>query len=182
VASTHKKSAPARQKKKSTSVGKAQRAPAKKVAVLALPPRPARPPRTAREPAIEARTVSWWDDFYRVVRLIPRGRVTTYGVVAELGGHPRSARHVGFAMAALKDTRKHRDVPWQRVLGASPGRRAHVTIRDPLGGAMQRAILEKEGVTFDARGRIELDRFGWPDPGPVAPRAARISARSSPGR
>lgn len=129
--------------------------------------------------------MSWWDDFYRVVRLIPRGRVTTYGVVAELGGHPRSARHVGFAMAALKDTRKHRDVPWQRVLGASPGRRAHVTIRDPLGGAMQRAILEKEGVTFDARGRIELDRFGWPEAQRAKPaprRVARVSARSSPDR
>jgi methylated-DNA-protein-cysteine methyltransferase related protein len=135
-----------------------KRAPAKKAAEVVRTPRP------AREASSEMRTVSWWDDFYRVVRLIPHGRVTTYGVVAELGGHPRAARHVGFALAALKSTKKNRGVPWQRVLGAAPGRRAHVTIRDPVGGAMQRAILESEGITFDARGRIDLRRFGWPEP------------------
>lgn len=131
-----------------------------------------------RKASIEVRTVSWWDDFYRVVRRIPRGRVTTYGVVAALGGHPRAARHVGFAMAALGNTRKNRDVPWQRVLGAAPGRRAHVTIKDPIGGAMQRAILESEGVTFDARGRIDLAEFGWPEVRPEP----RKSAKATPAR
>jgi alkylated DNA nucleotide flippase Atl1 len=110
-------------------------------------------------------TVSWWEDFYRVVRRIPAGRVTTYGAVAAWGGHPRSARHVGYAMAALKDTKKaHRDVPWQRVLGAAPRERARVTIKDPIGGALQRAMLEAEGVTFDALGRVSLADFGWKGP------------------
>ena len=113
----------------------------------------------------ELETVSWWDDFYRVVRRIPRGKVTTYGAVAMFAGRPRAARHVGYAMAALEDTRKHRDVPWQRVLGAAPGQRARVTIKDPIGGAMQRALLEAEGVVFDALGRIALSRFGWKGPG-----------------
>lgn len=109
-------------------------------------------------------TVSWWDDFYRVVRRIPRGRVSTYGAVAAFAGHPRAARHVGYAMAALKDTKKSRDVPWQRVLGAAPRDRARVTIKDPIGGAMQRALLEAEGVRFDAAGRVELSVFGWSGP------------------
>ncbi|MEP7125745.1 MAG: MGMT family protein [Byssovorax sp.] len=156
-----KSSDPAQKKKKSPSTSATRGAPAKKAA------------------AIEVKTASWWDDFYRVVRQIPRGRITTYGVVAELGGHPRAARHVGFAMAALEDTKKHRDVPWQRVLGAAPGRRAQITIRDPLGGAVQRAILEKEGIAFDERGRIDLATFGWPEATPTRKGAGTAATREA---
>jgi len=106
-------------------------------------------------------TISWWEEFYRVVRRIPRGRVCTYGAVAAMAGHPRSARHVGFALAALKETRGKRGVPWHRVLGSRPRNRAAVAIRDPVGGAIQREMLEAEGVAFDARGNVSLDRFGW---------------------
>ena len=100
-----------------------------------------------------------WSAFYRVVRRIPRGRVTTYGQVALLAGKARAARQVGFALAALRGA-KHR-VPWQRVLGARPRARAAVTILDPMGAAVQRALLEKEGVAFDDRGFVSLERFGW---------------------
>lgn len=164
-----KKSAPA---KKTLAKG----APAKKTSAKGAPAKKARvpsaravvkkkpAPRAPREPRSDLDTVSWWDDFYRVVRRIPRGRVSTYGAIAIFAGHPRAARHVGYAMAALKDTRKNRDVPWQRVLGAAPRNRARVTIKDPVGGAMQRALLEAEGVRFDGLGRVALDRFGWAGP------------------
>jgi len=146
--------------KKKTAAPKRSRAIAKQ---LAVPARPAR--KKARAAASDVDTVSWWDDFYRVVRAIPRGRVTTYGAVAAFGGHPRAARHVGYAMAALKETGRNRDVPWQRVLGAAPRDRAKVTIKDPVGGAVQRALLEAEGVRFDALGRVDLGAFGWTGPG-----------------
>ncbi|TKC93351.1 cysteine methyltransferase [Polyangium fumosum] len=152
---------------------KSKKKPAKK----ATKP-PARRPVKARarisraEPADAVEPVSWWEDFYRVVRRIPRGRVTTYGVVAALGGHPRSARHVGFALAALKDPDGNSRVPWQRVLGSRPRNRAAVTIKDPISGALQRALLESEGVTFDARGNVSLDRFGWAGLGAKKPTAA----------
>ncbi len=100
-----------------------------------------------------------WSDFYAVVRCIPRGRVATYGQVALLAGRPRAARHVGYAMAALRGTR-HR-VPWQRVLGARPRGLAAVSILDPMGAATQRLLLEREGVRFDERGRVSLDQHGW---------------------
>jgi methylated-DNA-protein-cysteine methyltransferase-like protein len=100
-----------------------------------------------------------WEAFYRVVRRIPRGRVSTYGAVAELAGHPRAARHVGFALAALRGA--HHDVPWHRVLGARGRGRAAITILDPVGGALQRQRLLDEGVEFDRLGRVPLDRFGW---------------------
>jgi methylated-DNA-protein-cysteine methyltransferase related protein len=100
-----------------------------------------------------------WSAFYRIVSRIPRGKVATYGSVALLAGRPRAARHVGYALSALRGSR-HR-VPWQRVLGARARGFAAVSILDPVGATLQRALLEKEGVAFDARGRVELARFGW---------------------
>jgi methylated-DNA-protein-cysteine methyltransferase related protein len=100
-----------------------------------------------------------WRAYYRVVARIPRGRVATYGQVALLAGTPRAARQVGYALSALRGTR-HR-VPWQRVLGARPRGRAAISILDPMGSAVQRALLEQEGVEVDDRGWVSLDRFGW---------------------
>lgn len=152
-------------KKLTAKKSAAKRAPKKAIAKKPIAKKPIAKKQATKQRATKQKsdldTVSWWDDFYRVVRRIPAGRVSTYGAVAAFAGHPRAARHVGYAMAALKDTRKNRDVPWQRVLGAAPRNRARVTIKDPIGGAMQRALLEAEGVEFDAQGRISLDVFGW---------------------
>ncbi|MBK9518082.1 MAG: MGMT family protein [Anaeromyxobacter sp.] len=100
-----------------------------------------------------------FEPFYRVVRRIPRGRVATYGQVAALAGRPRGARLTGYALGALRTTVN--DVPWQRVLGARGRDRAGVSLKDPIGAGVQQALLEREGVTFDARGRVDLARFGW---------------------
>ena len=100
-----------------------------------------------------------FEPFYRVVRRVPRGRVATYGQVAALAGRPRGARLCGYALSALRGT--VHDVPWQRVLGARGAGRAGISLRDPIGAAAQRALLEREGVVVDALGRVELERFGW---------------------
>jgi methylated-DNA-protein-cysteine methyltransferase-like protein len=100
-----------------------------------------------------------WAKFYRVVRRIPSGRVSTYGRVAEIAGWPRAARHVGYAMAALRNT--DHDVPWHRVLGARTRAHAAIAILETTGAALQRLRLEAEGVRFDARGRVSFDEFGW---------------------
>jgi len=113
-----------------------------------------------------------WEEIYAVVRRIPRGRVTTYGAVAQLLGRPRGARQVGYALAALRGTRH--DVPWQRVLGARPRSRAAVSILDPMGAAVQEAKLRREGVLLDQRGMVDLLRFGW--------RAGRRRGRAGPIR
>ncbi|ABC80640.1 MGMT family protein [Anaeromyxobacter dehalogenans] len=132
-----------------------------------------------------------WAQFYRVVKRIPRGRVATYGQVALAAGKPGAARQVGYAMAALRGTRHA--VPWQRVLGARPRGRAGISLLDPMGAAVQRALLEAEGVGFDAQGRVELAEFGWrgprgaagratPPPAPAAPSRSRSRTRGSSGR
>jgi len=101
--------------------------------------------------------MSTYERFYAVVRQIPEGRVTTYGTVATVAGLPGRARQVGYSMAALSD---EHDVPWHRVVNA----RGEVSTRS--GGStfetIQRTLLESEGITFNARGRIDLETYGWP--------------------
>lgn len=89
-----------------------------------------------------------------VVRRIPRGRVATYGQIAKLAGMPGHARQVGYALHALSSATA---LPWQRVVNAAGA----ISLRPMAGGISQRLLLEKEGVRFDARGRIGLKAFGW---------------------
>jgi methylated-DNA-protein-cysteine methyltransferase-like protein len=92
---------------------------------------------------------------YRVVRRIPRGQVATYGQVAELAGIPGGARVAGAAMRASDG------LPWQRVVGKRGRDRAAIQIHDPVGAAIQRQLLEAEGVVVTDRGLIDLTRYGW---------------------
>jgi hypothetical protein len=52
-------------------------------------------------------------------------------------------------------------LPWQRVVGKKDARRGQINIGDPDHAALQRGLLEAEGVVFDAGGFIPLGRFGW---------------------
>lgn len=92
---------------------------------------------------------------YAVVAMIPAGRVTTYGRVAALAGLPGQARQVGYALAALDAAH---DLPWHRVINARGEVSRRAERRDE---ERQRALLEREGVRFDADGRVSLLRFGW---------------------
>jgi methylated-DNA-protein-cysteine methyltransferase related protein len=92
---------------------------------------------------------------YAVVRRIPRGRIATYGQVAALAGLGGHARQVGYALHALSAGDR---LPWHRVLNAE----GRVSARsEPGGDRVQRALLEREGVRFDPRGRADLECFGW---------------------
>jgi methylated-DNA-protein-cysteine methyltransferase-like protein len=93
-----------------------------------------------------------------VVRRIPRGRVATYGEVAALAGRPGASRLVG---ATMRHSAPADRLPWQRVVGSAGKGRAKINILDPIGGAVQRGLLEREGVSFDPRGRIALGDHGW---------------------
>lgn len=110
-----------------------------------------------------------WDPVYRLIKKIPRGRVTTYGDLARALRLPGGARAVGYAMAA---TPKGRGIPWQRVIGAG----GRVRMPEPH-ASLQRRLLETEGVTFDG-GAIDMKIFGW-SPARKKPRAKkRKRARS----
>lgn len=99
---------------------------------------------------------------YSVVRRIPRGRVASYGQVARVAGMVNAARQVGYALHALPGGST---VPWHRVLNAQGA----VSLRNHH-ALTQRLLLAQEGVRFDARGRVDLVRFGWKPRGAGATR------------
>jgi methylated-DNA-protein-cysteine methyltransferase-like protein len=100
-----------------------------------------------------------WDPVYRLVKTIPRGRVTTYGLLARALNIRGGARTVGHAMAA---TPSGRGIPWHRVVAAG----GKLIIREPI-GSKQRRLLESEGVATH-NGRIDFSTYGWT---PVSARA-----------
>jgi methylated-DNA-protein-cysteine methyltransferase-like protein len=87
--------------------------------------------------------------FADTIRKIPRGKVATYGQVAEVAGFPRAARQVVWAL------RSFRGLPWHRVVGAGGA------IRLPGTQALdQRLKLEMEGVAFRGS-RVHMARHQW---------------------
>lgn len=89
------------------------------------------------------------------VKRIPKGRVSTYGNIAEVAGLPRRARLVG---TVLRQTPASPRLPWFRVINASG------KISFPVGSdayERQRSHLEAEGIEL-IRGRVDLKRHGWP--------------------
>jgi methylated-DNA-protein-cysteine methyltransferase-like protein len=98
---------------------------------------------------------------YALVGRIPRGRLATYGQVAELLGAYGCARQVGWALRRLP---LPSPVPWQRVVNArgrismSPGREGSDWI--------QRELLLAEGIPVDAEGRLPLATYRWQPPLP----------------
>jgi methylated-DNA-protein-cysteine methyltransferase related protein len=93
-----------------------------------------------------------------VVARIPRGRVTTYGAVAQRAGQPRRARLVGRVLSKLPAGSR---VPWHRVVAA--GGRIAFPDGSP-GRERQIARLRREGVAV-ANGRASLRQYGWSSPG-----------------
>ena len=96
------------------------------------------------------------DAVYQIVGAIPAGRVASYGQVARQAGYPRHARFVGRLMSRLPEGSA---LPWHRVINAQ----GRISLpADSTAGLAQRRRLEEEGVALIG-GRVDLDRFGWPD-------------------
>jgi methylated-DNA-protein-cysteine methyltransferase-like protein len=93
---------------------------------------------------------------HAVVRAIPRGRVATYGEVAALAGITSGHRIAARIMKSCPQA-----LPWQRVLGKKDARRGQINIDEPDHAALQRVLLESEGIVFDDNGFIPLLRYGW---------------------
>ncbi len=91
---------------------------------------------------------------WRTVLAIPKGKVASYGQIADLAGLPGRARYVGRAMAYAPQEMK---VPWYRVL------RSNGQLAFTVGSShakKQMSLLQNEGVAV-LKNRVNLKTHGW---------------------
>jgi methylated-DNA-protein-cysteine methyltransferase-like protein len=91
---------------------------------------------------------------WQIVAAIPKGRVATYGQVAEIAGYPSHARFVGATLRALP---KNSAIPWHRVIN-SQGKISFPVGSEPY--EKQRSLLISEGVVF-LNAKVSLQIYGW---------------------
>lgn len=97
----------------------------------------------------------FFERVYEVVKMVPRGKVTTYGDVARLCGNPRMARQVGWA---LHTNPQPGVIPCHRVVFAN----GSVCTGFAFGGKdVQRAMLRAEGVEVSDDYKIDLKKYRW---------------------
>ena len=99
--------------------------------------------------------MSGWDPVYKLVKLIPRGRVTTYGALAKSLRLRGGARTAGRAMAGCPPGK---GIPWHRVVGSG----GKLLIREPY-SSLQRKLLESEGVPA-LESRVRIKECLWTPP------------------
>ena len=100
--------------------------------------------------------LSFYDQVYQVVRLIPKGRVSSYGAIAAYLGTRGSSRMVGYAMNAAHTT--FPPVPAQRVVN----RNGLLTGKFHFGSEdMMQQLLENEGVKIEKDKVVDFKKIFW---------------------
>ncbi|SFC51724.1 methylated-DNA-protein-cysteine methyltransferase related protein [Flexibacter flexilis DSM 6793] len=97
----------------------------------------------------------FFSQVYEVVKLIPHGRVTSYGAIARYLGNGLSARMVGWAMNAahtLPDVPAHRVVNTKGLLTG----KAHFATPD-----LMQQLLEKEGIIVKNEAVQDFEKVYW---------------------
>ncbi|MBI2597397.1 MGMT family protein [Candidatus Daviesbacteria bacterium] len=97
--------------------------------------------------------LSFGDKVIEIVKKIPYGKVTTYGTVAALAGLPRGARLVGGILHFDID-----EAPWHRVVNRH-GFISTKCLEHPQ--ALQKALLQQEGIAVSKDFMIDLQKYGW---------------------
>lgn len=102
------------------------------------------------------RELSFFEKVYEVARMIPYGRVTSYGAIANYLGSKGSARMVGWAMNACHASEKN--VPAHRVVN----RTGLLTGKHHFGSpTLMQQLLESEGITVVDDQIQDFDKHFW---------------------
>ena len=102
------------------------------------------------------KTENFFEKVYEVVRLIPYGKVTTYGSIAKYLGAARSARIVGWAMNNSHNLSK--EFPAHRVVN----RKGLLTGKHHFSGTnLMQQLLESEGIIVVENQIQELEKVFW---------------------
>ena len=99
---------------------------------------------------------SFFEQVYDVARLIPSGRVTTYGAIAAYLGAKKSARMVGWAMNGAHN--QTTPVPAQRVVNRNGMLSGSSQFATPT---LMQELLEKEGVTVENNSVLNFEKVFW---------------------
>jgi methylated-DNA-protein-cysteine methyltransferase-like protein len=108
------------------------------------------------QPKDTTKTYTFFADVYDVVRQIPKGRVTSYGAIANYLGLKLSARMVGWAMNAAHTARPK--VPAQRVVnrnGMLSGKHHFAT------PTLMEELLKKDGVSVKEETVVDFKKIFW---------------------
>ncbi|MEP2237323.1 MAG: MGMT family protein [Maribacter sp.] len=98
---------------------------------------------------------NFFERVYQVARLIPEGRVTSYGAIAKYLGAARSARMVGWAMNASQNMD---DIPAHRVVNKA----GLLTGKHHFDGTnLMQQLLEAEGVIIKDLQIVDLEKYFW---------------------
>ncbi len=97
--------------------------------------------------------ITYRDLVFELVKQIPPGKVASYGQISRMIPGC-TARMVGYALASLPNDS---GVPWQRVINSKGKISPHGA---GFGSAMQRALLEQEGVIFQEDNSLDFNVFG----------------------
>ncbi|MFK7786435.1 MAG: MGMT family protein [Crocinitomicaceae bacterium] len=97
----------------------------------------------------------FFKDVYDVVRLIPEGRVTSYGSVAKYLGAPRSSRMVGWAMNAAGTMP---DVPAHRVVNRKGLLTGKMHFSTPT---LMEELLKREKIEVQNDQVVDFDKHYW---------------------
>lgn len=89
----------------------------------------------------------------QTIKALPKGKVATYGLIACLSGNPRGARQVSRILHSCSD--RHA-LPWHRIINAQGG----ISLTGD-GAAIQRALLEAEGIVFTRTGTVDVQCYLW---------------------
>ena len=99
-------------------------------------------------------TLNFFEKVYVIARLIPYGRVTSYGAIGNYLGAPRSARMVGYAMNGSGG----KDVPAHRVVN----RKGLLTGKHHFDGTnLMQQLLESEGIKVIDNQIQNLESIYW---------------------
>jgi len=103
---------------------------------------------------MQPKTLNFFDKVYEVAKLIPFGRVTSYGAIAKYLGAARSARMVGYAMNGSVA----KNIPAHRVVN----KKGLLTGKQHFEGTnLMQQLLESEGITIINNQIQDLDKVFW---------------------
>ena len=89
-----------------------------------------------------------------IIKLIPKGKLATYGQIAALAGNHRAARQVAWI---LHSSSEKENLPWHRVVNSE----GEISLKPRRGYEAHKALLRKERIEFDENDHIDLDDYLW---------------------